>query len=120
MSTNHTDVPPLSDRELVTRIARGDRDALTHLRRRYETTIYAEAYRIIRDTLESEHVVEQVFAQLWFLAHWLQSTSASGGVARWMLDQARAAARAMLLTSGIRSPLTMPPSQPQGARSFIV
>ena len=51
------------DRDLVARIAAGDGEALTELRRRHDGTLYALAYAVLGDARDATHVVSEAFLQ---------------------------------------------------------
>src|SRR6266852_9840153 len=51
------------DRDLVSRIATGDGEALTELRRRHDGTLYALAYAVLGDARDATHVVSEAFLQ---------------------------------------------------------
>ena len=115
MEPTPTDDTSAPDRTLMDRVGVGDRAALSGLRRRYETTLYAEAYRLTFDPLDSDYVVESVFAEIWRLVKWWPR-DAVDNVRRWLLEQTRALARALMRTNGLRNtvaaPLDTPPQPP--------
>jgi RNA polymerase sigma-70 factor (ECF subfamily) len=50
---------------LVPRLARGDREALVEFYDRYVGMVHGLALRILRDTMEAQDVVQEVFIQVW-------------------------------------------------------
>ncbi|MBV9846031.1 MAG: hypothetical protein JOZ47_13290 [Kutzneria sp.] len=54
-----------SDRELVSRIARGDRDAFATLYDRYRVSSYAVARKVCADASLAERAVEKAFLSIW-------------------------------------------------------
>uniref|UniRef100_A0A7C3V0I2 RNA polymerase sigma factor n=1 Tax=Desulfobacca acetoxidans TaxID=60893 RepID=A0A7C3V0I2_9BACT len=57
MSTQTTDI----DYALLRRLARGEQDALEELIRRHERRLYNLAYRLLKDPLETEDALQEVF-----------------------------------------------------------
>jgi RNA polymerase sigma-70 factor (ECF subfamily) len=53
------------DAQLVARIARGDRQAFASLYDRFSGPLYGTALRILRDPVEAQDVVHDVFVTLW-------------------------------------------------------
>jgi RNA polymerase sigma-70 factor (ECF subfamily) len=52
------------DYALLRRLARGQEEALTELIRRYQHRLYNLAYRILRDPLEAEDALQEVFLKV--------------------------------------------------------
>ena len=80
----------LADQAALTRMARGDHDALAELYDRRARLIFSLALRILRERADAEDVVQEVFAQVWAQAG--RYDPARGAVAAWMLTVARSRA----------------------------
>ncbi len=65
MSLDPTDL----DYALLRRLARGDVAALTEFVRRHQQRVYQIAYRLLRDHLEAEDAVQEVFLKVYENAH---------------------------------------------------
>ena len=65
MSPDPTDL----DYALLKRLARGDAEALEEFVRRHQQRVYQIAYRLLRDHLESEDAVQEVFLKVYENAH---------------------------------------------------
>lgn len=104
--------PPLPDGSLVERLARGDPHAFTHLRSRYEMTLYAEAFRLLLDPVDSTAVVESAFMELVRSASSLLHPDVSGNIHHWLIQHTRGLARATLATRGMRDPIISPSVSP--------
>jgi RNA polymerase sigma-70 factor (ECF subfamily) len=88
-----------SDETLMLRICNGDKDALASLFRRYARVVRAIAYRVLRDTAESDDLLQDVFL---LIHRQCGMFDASRGTARfWILQMAyrRAISRRRYLTS---------------------
>lgn len=57
-----TDSP---DAALISRVRRGDQQAMAQLYDRYSGVVYAVALRVLADTAAAEDVLQDVFMQLW-------------------------------------------------------
>ena len=75
-----------SDREIVRRLADGDRSALADLYDRHSGVVYSLAYRIV-GSADAEDVVQDVFAQAWRQAGRYDPDRASA--AAWLLNMTR-------------------------------
>lgn len=86
--------PLVADAELLQRVVRRDSTALVELERRHQTSLYAQAYAILMDSMVADRVVGEVFAQLWYAAgHFvLRCTLWS-----WLRERAKELARAELM-----------------------
>ena len=84
----------VADAELLQRVARRDSTALVELERRHHTSLYAQAYAILMDSMLADRVVGEVFAQLWYAAERfvLRCTLWS-----WLRERAKELARAELM-----------------------
>jgi hypothetical protein len=100
--------PPPPDGNLVDRLARGDGHAFAQLRTRYEMTLYAEAFRLLLDPVDSTAVVESVFVELVRSAGSIPFPHGSGDVHHWLVQRTRSLARATLTTRGMRDPIISP------------
>ncbi|HEY9072917.1 MAG TPA: sigma-70 family RNA polymerase sigma factor [Desulfobaccales bacterium] len=69
------------DYALLRRLARGEEAALTELVRRYQRRLYHIAYRLLRDPLEAEDAVQEVFLKVYENAHRFEPKAS---VAAWL------------------------------------
>ncbi|WP_310425630.1 sigma-70 family RNA polymerase sigma factor [Chamaesiphon sp. VAR_48_metabat_135_sub] len=72
---------------LLTKIAEGDRTALSQLYDRYSRMIYAIAWKSLNSVEDCEEVVLDVFAQIWKIADRFDSDK--GSVEQWIFTLAR-------------------------------
>ncbi len=82
-----TSQPADLDYAVLRRVARGDQAALAELIRRHQGRLYQVAYRLLRDPLEAEDVLQEVFLKVVEHAHrfepqasvraWLQRITAN-------------------------------------------
>jgi RNA polymerase sigma-70 factor, ECF subfamily len=72
---------------LLTKIANGDRTALSHLYDRYSRMIYAIAWKSLNSVEDCEEVVLEVFAQVWRIASRFDADK--GSVEQWIFTLAR-------------------------------
>ena len=72
---------------LLQRMARGDEQALGLLYDRWEPAVRTAALRIVKEPVEADDVVEEVFWQAWRQA--ARFDSARGGAGTWLLTVAR-------------------------------
>jgi RNA polymerase sigma-70 factor, ECF subfamily len=72
---------------LLTKIANGDRTALSHLYDRYSRMIYAIAWKSLNSVEDCEEVVLDVFAQIWRIADRFDANK--GSVEQWIFTLAR-------------------------------
>src|SRR5258705_3952659 len=86
--------PLVADADLLQRVVRRDSTALIELERRHHTSLYAQAYAILMDSMLADRVVGEVFAQLWYAAgrFVLRCTLWS-----WLRGRAKKLARAQLM-----------------------
>jgi len=86
--------PLVADADLLQRVVRRDSTALIELERRHHTSLYAQAYAILMDSMLADRVVGEVFAQLWYAAgrFVLRCTLWS-----WLRERAKELARAELM-----------------------
>jgi hypothetical protein len=84
----------VADAELLQRVVRRDSTALVELERRHHTSLYAQTYAILMDSMLADRVVGEVFAQLWYAAERfvLRCTLWS-----WLRERAKELARAELM-----------------------
>lgn len=80
----------LADQAALTRLARGDQNALAELYDRHARSIYSLALRILRERADAEDIVQEVFAQAWNQAG--RFDTSRGAVAAWLLMMARSRA----------------------------
>jgi RNA polymerase sigma-70 factor, ECF subfamily len=57
------------DYAVLRRVARGDQTALAELIRRHENRLYQVAYRLLKDPLEAEDALQEVFLKVYEHAH---------------------------------------------------
>lgn len=84
--------PPRGERELIdarliTRIAVGDREALSELYDRFSGPLYATASRIVRDSAEAQDIVHDAFVTLWEKASAFEPER--GSAFSWMVTLVR-------------------------------
>lgn len=84
--------PPPEDREqidaaLMSRVARGDRDAFGELYARFSGPLYGTALRILQDAAESQDVVHDGFLAIWNKASTYETSR--GSVFSWALTMVR-------------------------------
>jgi RNA polymerase sigma-70 factor, ECF subfamily len=72
---------------LLSKIAKGDRSALSELYDRYSGMIYAIAWKSLNSVEECEEVVLEVFAQIWRIAD--RFDVHKGSVEQWIFTLAR-------------------------------
>jgi RNA polymerase sigma-70 factor, ECF subfamily len=72
---------------LLTKIAEGDRNALSQLYDRYSRIIYAIAWKSLNSAEDCEEVVLDVFAQIWRIAD--RFDRHKGSVEQWIFTLAR-------------------------------
>jgi RNA polymerase sigma-70 factor (ECF subfamily) len=78
------------DRELLSRIARGDVWALRALYQEHAPRAMSIAVRILRDAHEAEDVVQETFLELWRRSR--QFDAARGGAVAWIITITRSRA----------------------------
>jgi RNA polymerase sigma-70 factor (ECF subfamily) len=79
-----------ADLDAVTRLARGDSEALATLYDRRGRAVYSLACRVLGDALEAEEVVQDVFAKAWRQA--ARYDPSRGTVVAWLLVMTRSRA----------------------------
>jgi RNA polymerase sigma-70 factor (ECF subfamily) len=74
---------PITDLDyaLLRRVARGEEAALAELIRRHQPRVYQIAYRLLKDPLEAEDAVQEVFIKVYEKAHRFEPR---GAVAAWL------------------------------------
>lgn len=75
-----------SDEELLKRVGRGDKEALSVLFRRHARVVFSVACRILRDESEAEDLVQELFLFLFQKANLYDQTKSSG--ASWIVQMA--------------------------------
>lgn len=60
-----TSPPADLDYALIRRMARGDQRALAELMRRHQTRLYHLAFRLLKDPMEAEDALQEVFVKVW-------------------------------------------------------
>lgn len=76
-----------SDRELLTRAARGDRTAFGQLYDRHVRPVYWQSYSVLRDDREAEDVTQDVFVTTWNKIRTI--TLVDESILPWLLVTAR-------------------------------
>lgn len=77
----------MPDQELMKRISAKDEEALKQLYDHYEKPIYSFAYRMVRDTMMSEEIVQELFLRIWQTAE--RFDGAQGKLTSWMFTLTR-------------------------------
>ena len=90
----------LDDRDLMMRIGDKDPAALEWLYDRYEKTVYSFAFRIVKDTMAAEEVVQELFMRLW--THSERYDASQGKLTTWMFAVTRNIAVDMLRRKSVR------------------
>ncbi|WP_141504202.1 RNA polymerase sigma factor [Paenibacillus luteus] len=78
-----------TDELLIQKIANRDSAALEQLYDRYERQIYSFVYRIVKDAMAAEEVVQELFIRVWNSAERLDTGEAAGKISSWMFTIAR-------------------------------
>jgi RNA polymerase sigma-70 factor (ECF subfamily) len=91
-----------SDRALVERVARGDRDAFTQLYRRYERPLFALLMRLARTRAQAEDWLQETFTRVWLAAG--THDPSRGQVRPWLYKIALNTARSELARKRHRTP----------------
>jgi RNA polymerase sigma-70 factor, ECF subfamily len=60
-----TEIGPVDDTALLTRIGQHDEKAMEDIFRRYSGPVYSVALRVLHDSGQAEDVLQEVFLQLW-------------------------------------------------------
>jgi len=76
-----SETPADLDYALLRRVARGDREALTELIRRHQGRLMQIAYRLLKDPLEAEDALQEVFLKAYEHAHRFEPRSS---VSAWL------------------------------------
>ena len=74
----------LSDNELLSLIARNDKEALGELYDRYARSVYSLAFKIVGDRVVSEEIAQEVFISAWQKAHTFNPSL--GKASTWLLS----------------------------------
>jgi RNA polymerase sigma-70 factor (ECF subfamily) len=78
------DLSKLPDVELMQRLRKGEQEALSHLFDRYHRLVLSIASKIIRDHTEAEDVMQEVFFEVYRVAH--RFDAAKGSVKPWIVQ----------------------------------
>jgi len=89
-----------ADRAAVSRMARGDRDALADVYDRHARLLYSLALRIVRQAADAEDVLQEVFAQVW--RHAARYDVGRGTVIGWLVTLTRSRALDRLRRGRVR------------------
>jgi len=79
-----------ADRRAVRRLAGGDGNGLAELYDRHARLLYSLAFRILRESAETEDVLQDVFSQAWRQA--ARFDTSRGTVAGWLITMTRSRA----------------------------
>lgn len=90
------------DVQLMQQIRQKDPDALEKLYDRYEQMVYSFAYRIVKDSMAAEEVMQELFMRIWKNAE--QYDSAKGKLSTWMFTVTRNIALDQLRKNNTRPP----------------
>ena len=82
-----TQIEPVSDQALITRMVQGDEAAVQALVDRHGKTVYALAHSILRDTADAEEIAADTFLQAWRTANSFDPARAS--VSAWLVMMTR-------------------------------
>ncbi|QJC52828.1 sigma-70 family RNA polymerase sigma factor [Paenibacillus albicereus] len=77
------------EEHLMLQIASRSSDALEQLYDRYEKPLYSFIYRIVKDSMAAEEIVQELFLKLWNHAEAYVSNGRSGKVSTWIFTMAR-------------------------------
>jgi RNA polymerase sigma-70 factor (ECF subfamily) len=64
-SNSETEIGPVDETAMLTRIGQRDENAMEEIFRRYSGPVYSVALRVLRDSSQAEDVLQEVFLQLW-------------------------------------------------------
>ncbi|WP_342563576.1 sigma-70 family RNA polymerase sigma factor [Paenibacillus sp. FSL R7-0345] len=90
------------DVQLMKSIRQKDPDALEILYDRYEQMVYSFAYRIVKDSMAAEEVMQELFMRIWKNAEQYDSTK--GKLSTWMFTVTRNIALDQLRKNNTRPP----------------
>ncbi|MBD2844536.1 sigma-70 family RNA polymerase sigma factor [Paenibacillus sp. IB182496] len=71
------------------RIAGRDNEALEALYDRYERPVYSFVFRMVKDPMAAEEVVQELFMRIWHSAERVHTGGSQGKVSTWMFAVAR-------------------------------
>jgi RNA polymerase sigma-70 factor (ECF subfamily) len=63
--SSDTDIGPVDETTMLTRIGQRDENAMEAIFRRYSGPVYSVALRVLRDSGQAEDILQEVFLQLW-------------------------------------------------------
>ncbi|NHN34581.1 RNA polymerase sigma factor [Paenibacillus agricola] len=95
----------MPDQELMKLIEARDEDALTKLYDRYEKPVYSFAYRMVRDAMMSEEIIQELFLRIWNTAE--RFDGAQGKLTSWMFTLTRNITIDLLRKKRSRTPQSM-------------
>ncbi|MDF9839852.1 MULTISPECIES: sigma-70 family RNA polymerase sigma factor [unclassified Paenibacillus] len=99
------------DVQLMQQIRQKDPDALEKLYDRYEQMVYSFAYRIVKDSMAAEEVMQELFMRIWKNPE--QYDSAKGKLSTWMFTVTR-----NIAIDQLRKINTRPPQQSADAEEL--
>lgn len=99
------------DVQLMQQIRQKDPDALEKLYDRYEQMVYSFAYRIVKDSMAAEEVMQELFMRIWKNPE--QYDSAKGKLSTWMFTVTR-----NIAIDQLRKKNTRPPQQSADAEEL--
>ena len=86
-SNSETEIGPVDETAILTRIGQRDENAMEEIFRRYSGPVYSVALRVLQDSGQAEDVLQEVFLQLWRKpAAFVQNRGALGA---WLVVIAR-------------------------------
>ncbi len=98
-----------ADRAALTRMARGEHQAVSELYDRHARPVFSRALRVLQDRSAAEDVVRDVFTQAWTQAS--RYDTGRGAVGAWLMNMARSRAIDRLRATRNRPESNLAPDQ---------